>query len=179
MYSLEVFSSVVWGSIIRCRESQSYVSYPSEVDDGFFSEMGYHLCNSLVPSYPPEVITNLLSWLHGWNFTIDLYRILEHAVDECHHRRPKNIGPFSLEDILGREISNQDVVLNKVMAMHDALPPRFKEAKLSPDGGNVGLEDKFSFQAANITATLQLVRMFLFTMEDATIEKKSPLQRIC
>jgi hypothetical protein len=40
MYTLEVFSSIVWGGMIRCRESQSKVRYPSEVDDEFFLNWG-------------------------------------------------------------------------------------------------------------------------------------------
>jgi len=147
------------------------------VDDDSFDETAYHHPNNLVTSYNPQTITNPLSWLHGWNFTTDLYRILEHAVDECHRRRPSNTAPFSLGDLLGRETPNQSVTLKKVIAMHDALPPRFKETRLNPHDGHEGLEDKFSFQAANITATLQLVRMILFTTEAATVEQKYSVAR--
>jgi hypothetical protein len=179
MYTLEVYSSIVWGGIIRCRESQSHVSYPSEVDDEFFADSGYHPPNSLTSSLPlpSQSITNPISWLHGWNFTTELYRILEHAMDDFHRRRPSNIGPFSPSDLFGREAPHQSVVLNKVMSMHEDLPPRFKETKLIPLNGKGGLEDKFSFQAANITATLQLVRMVLFTAEDASVDEKCEIAR--
>src|SRR6266487_3088686 len=98
MYTLEVYSSIVWGSIIRCRESQSYVCFPSEVDDEFFSDSGYHPPGALMSTFQTQV-TNPISWLHGWNFTTELYRILEHAMDDFHRRRPSNIGPFSPSDI--------------------------------------------------------------------------------
>jgi hypothetical protein len=176
MYTLEVYSSIVWGSIIRCRESQSYVSFPSEVEDEFFSDSGYHPPGALLSTFQTQV-TNPISWLHGWNFTTELYRILEHAMDDFHRRRPSNIGPFSPSDIFGRDGPHQSVVLNKVMSIYDELPPRFKETKLSPQNGKGGLEDKFSFQAANITATLQLVRMVLFTAEDATVDQKCAITR--
>jgi hypothetical protein len=177
MYTLEVYSSIVWGSIIRCRESQSHVSYPSEVDDEFFSESGYHPPNVLISSFPSQAITNPISWLHGWNFANELYRILEHAMDDFHRRRPSNIDPFSPSDLFRRDAPHQSVVLDKVMSMHAELPPRFKETKLIPQNGKGGLEDKFSFQVANITATLQLVRMMLFISEDATVDQKCAIAR--
>jgi hypothetical protein len=177
MYSLEVYASIVWGSIIRCREAQSHVSYPSEIDDEFFSDAGYNQPNFLMAAFPQQAITNPISWLHGWNFTTDLYRILEHAIDEFHRRRPNNIGPFSASDLFGNEVPHQKVVLDKVMSMHEELPSRFKETKLIPQIRKGGLEDKFSFQAANITATLQLVRMILFTSEDATVDQKCTIAR--
>ncbi|KAE8450522.1 hypothetical protein EG329_006253 [Mollisiaceae sp. DMI_Dod_QoI] len=168
MYALEVYSSIVWGTIIRCREAQFHVSYPSEVDDEFFSDAGYH------PSLNP--LANPSCWLRGWNFTTDLYRILEHAMDDFHRRRPTNSG-FCPSELFNREIPDQSVVLDKVMFLYEDLPAQFKETKLNPLNGNGGLEDKNSFQAANITATLQLVRMILFTSEDATVDRKCAIAR--
>lgn len=63
------------------------------------------------------------------------------------------------------------------MEMHEQLPARFKETKLMPQNGKGGLEAKFSFQAANITATLQLVRMVLFSADEATVEQKCDIAR--
>jgi hypothetical protein len=152
------------------------VSFPSELDDDFFSDAGYNPPTSHAPGLPSQAIINPLSWLHGWNFTTQLYRILEHAINDYHRRRP-TIGPFSPSDLFGREMPHQSTVLNKVMSMHNELPPRFKETKMIPQNGKGGLEDKFSFQAANITATLQLVRMILFTSEDATVDQKCAIAR--
>jgi hypothetical protein len=72
---------------------------------------------------------------------------------------------------------HQNVVLEKVMEMHEQLPAQFKDTKLVPQNGKGGLEDKFSFQAANITATLQLVRMVLFTSDEATVDQKCAIAR--
>jgi hypothetical protein len=182
MYALEIYSSIVWGGIIRCRESQCNVSYPSEVNDEFFSDQtGYHppnSLNSLSSSYNNQAgIVNPISWLHGLNFATELYRILEHAMDDFHRRRPHTTGSFSPSDLFGRETPHQSIILNKVMAMHEQLPARFKETKLIAENGKGGLEDKFSFQAANITATLQLVRMILFTSDEATVEQKCTIAR--
>jgi hypothetical protein len=134
MYKLEVYSSIVWGGIIRCRESQFHVFYPGEVDDDRFSERGFE---NLLPEAPTNrrlsgtstTVTNDASWLHGWNFTTELYRILEHAMDDFHRRRPQNIGPFSPSDLFVRHTPSQSVVLDKVMSMHAELPDRFKEIR--------------------------------------------------
>ncbi|KUJ10337.1 uncharacterized protein LY89DRAFT_689616 [Mollisia scopiformis] len=174
MYTLEVYSSIVWGNIIRCREAQSHVQYPSEIDDEFFTDAGYHPPNSLVPS--PQVAGNTICWLHGLNFCTELYRILEHAMDDFHRRRPVR-NQFSPPALFNRETPQQSDVLNKVMSMYEELPPRFKETRLNLSHGQGGLEDKFSFQAANITATLQLVRMVLFTSKDATVDEKCAIAR--
>lgn len=158
MYTLEVYSSIVWGGIIRCRESQSRVFYPGKVDDDWFSERGFE---NLLPetrssrrrSITSTTATNEASWLHGWNFTTELYRILEHAMDDFHRRRPQNIGPFSPSDLFVRDAPPQSVVLEKVMSMHAALPDGFKETRTAVSDM---IEDRFSFQAANIAATLQV-----------------------
>jgi hypothetical protein len=144
--------------MIRCRESQSRVLYPSELDDEMFSETGIgNLPNSpttrRVSSFSKPAITDTNSWLHGWNFTTELYRILEHAMDEFHRRRPQNIGPFSPSDLFHQSAPPQSVVLEKIILMHENLPARFKETR-----GVVGetTADRYSFQAANIAATLQV-----------------------
>lgn len=175
MYTLEVYSSIVWSSIIRCREAQSQVQYPSEVDDELFSDNGYTHPNSY-NAYQGQAITDSKCWLHGWNFTTELYRILEHAIDDMHRRRRSSAGLSTPADLFVREIPHQNSLLNKVMSMHSDLPATFKEPK-SIENSEAGLEDRFSFQAANITATLQLVRMVLFTADNATTEEKCALAR--
>jgi hypothetical protein len=172
MYTLEVYSSIVWGSIIRCREAQSHVAYPSEIDDEFFSDGGYQGPNMIIP---PQA-ANPICWLHGLNFCTELYRILEHAMDDFHSRRPNN-NRFSPADLFKRDTPQPNVVLNKVMSMFENLPPHFKETKFNPSDAKGGVEDKFSFQAANIAATLNLVRMVLFTSKDATVAEKCAIAR--
>lgn len=173
MYTLEVYSSIIWGSIIRFREAQCQVSVPSESDDEFFSDAGYRPLNALLIS--STAASNTMCWLHGWNFAVELYRILEHAIDDFHRRRQTN--GSSPSELFNREVPHQTVVLNKVMSMYEQLPRQFKEASINPMNGQGGLEDKFSFQAANITATLQLVRMILFTSEKANPEEKCAIAR--
>jgi hypothetical protein len=155
---LDVYSSIVWGGVIRCRESQSRVSYPSEVDDDLFSDDGYaEVALSTSTKYQSHSINlpivSTSSWLHGWNFTTELYRILEHAMDRFHRRRPQQVGPFTPSEIFTRDAPSQASILENVMSMYSELPPKLKET--SPVVSHMG-EVIFGFQAANITATLQV-----------------------
>lgn len=47
IYTLDIFTSIVWGGVIRSREYQSNVSYPSEADDDMFDDSGF--ANADVP----------------------------------------------------------------------------------------------------------------------------------
>ena len=67
MYSLEIFSAACFDTPMYCREQHSNVLYPEEIDDDILAK-GDH--------------QGQLSWLQGWNFTIDLYRLLEHVLDQ-------------------------------------------------------------------------------------------------
>jgi hypothetical protein len=158
MYTLEVYSSIVWGGIIRCRESQSHVFYPGEVDDDGFSDTGCDNSSSETSNIQrlninPGTTTDRSSWLHGWNFTTELYRILEHAMNDFYPPRPQMIRPFTPSGLFVRDVPSQSVVLGTVMSMHAELPDRFKETR--PMTSNM-MENRFSFQAANIAATLQV-----------------------
>ncbi|TVY36125.1 hypothetical protein LSUB1_G005350 [Lachnellula subtilissima] len=177
VYQLDVYASTTWKSVIRCREAQSHVFYPSEINDEFFSDAGYQGLNTPVQGYNlPRTISNPSCWLYGWNFTTELYRVLEHAMDDLHRRRSAPIGSFSPIDLFGRDTTQHSVVLSKVMYVYDHLPQKFKEAKL-PTKGKPDKDEIYSFQAANITATLQLVQVILFTSEDAIVEQKCKIAR--
>ena len=82
-------------------------------------------------------------------------------MDEFHRRRKHNVGPFSPSDLFPRDVPSRSVVLEKVMFMHTELPARFKEPR-----NVVGemSEDIFGFQAANITATIQVSYWCLSTV---------------
>jgi len=165
MYTLEVYSSIVWKGIIRCRESQSKVLYPSEVDDDQFPE------NSV--TYPHAGSQNDIGsasgridpncWLHGWNFTTELYRILEHAVDDCHQRfysPPSHTSrQISTLELFGGSLASGSRIMETVMAQHAQLPARFRSIREVTT--NV-TEDRFGFQAANIVATLQVSDKLMF-----------------
>lgn len=62
MYTLDLFTSISFGSVLRTREATSLVAFPSEIDDE-------HLL-----SPDPVQPASTLPWLIGWNFTSRLYR---------------------------------------------------------------------------------------------------------
>jgi hypothetical protein len=177
MYCLEVYCSAVWGRINRCREAQSQVAYASEIEDEDFSDAGYnHPSSHMIPQ---QSITNPNSWLHGWNFVTELYRILEHAMDDFYQRTSSRVGPVSLGDLFGNGIPHQSHALNRVMSMYSDLPPMFKEPQeISQNGKQQSSLDKnVGFQSANITATLHHVRMILTSPAEETVDQKYAIAR--
>ena len=102
----------------------------------------------------------------GWNFTTDLYRILEHNLSRLRSRSSR----FNLLDdtITSRSFSmaSQD----RVAELYSALPPVFKH--LQPATGDP-TKDIYGFQAANIQATMALLRMVYLSLEvDVDLQKK-------
>ncbi|MCJ1246653.1 hypothetical protein MMC30_003862 [Trapelia coarctata] len=174
IYTLEVYSSIVWGGTIRCREAHSRVQYPTEVDDEFFSDEGFDTEGAKAfiashPRLPLDPLGNNLSWLRGWNLTSDLYRILEHATDRFRTRRlesRRNI--VSVTGLFGERMPPEVSVLDNVGAMVNSLPQAFKVFQpITMDN----FVDRYSFQAANIAASVQLVRMLLFEPDTEVAQK--------
>lgn len=163
----------MWGGIIRHREAHSMVRYPSEIDDDYITSNGYNVPPAQTGTTSPNDIAGVssqpVSWLRGWNFTTDLYRILEHAVDGLRRRWSQGNWTSQFQSLLGRNNMSESVVMEQVMAMYSALPPQFRETV--PVTGDPA-KDLFGFQSANIQATLQLLRMVLFSTEDIGVERK-------
>lgn len=172
---MDIYASIVWGGIIRYREAHSLVRYPSEVDDEFITPYGYGL-----PSVSPESSTHShgdspivsrqpVSWMHGWNFTTDLYRMLEHVVDGTRRRFSSANGTTEVWPLFGPVFMSEPTVMERVLSMYNALPPQFRETP--PITGDMS-KDLFGFQSANIQATLQLLRMVLLSAEEIGVDRK-------
>jgi hypothetical protein len=165
----------VWGGVIRYREAHSLVHYPSEVDDEFITQHGYGvpLVSPESTSLPPSNVTIIsrqpINWLRGWNFTTDLYRILEHVVDGNRSRLSSANGTTEVWSLFEQSSISEPVVMDHVRTMYSALPSQFRETP--PTTGDMS-EDLFGFQAANIQATLQLLRMVLLSTEEIGVERK-------
>lgn len=151
------------------------VRYPSEIDDEFITTSKYD-----VPPVSPAsartghtgitlVSRQSVSWFRGWNFTTDLYRILEHAVDFHRRRWSQGNGTTQVWSLFGPASMPEGRVMNHVLALYSALPSQFRETL--PVTGDP-TKDLFGFQSANIQATLQLLRMVLFSAEDRGVERK-------
>lgn len=162
VYSIDVYAACTWGGIVRHRETQANVLYPAEVwDDSEITETGI--------AEPAGV-----SFLRGWNFTNDLYRILEHALGLLRQRKLEptesqvNRRLFSLTRLNSSFPSSKEV-LDTIQEDYNQLPVEFKGAQAMT--GNV-YEDRFGFQAADIIVTMQTVKMVMTGLEDASVEKR-------
>ncbi|KAI6794186.1 hypothetical protein KC361_g5737 [Hortaea werneckii] len=160
-YTLDVFTSTIGTSVIRGSEAAFNVCYPSDIGDG--------TPGSAAGAFEMDTETGTLTWFKGWNFVTDLYRILEHTLYGL--RQLRNNGkrtPAMPVTFFDCPVS-QNAVLDHVMAMYEELPPIFKSTQPIT---NDSRETLFGFQAANIAATVQLVRMVLFTTEGSDVEQK-------
>ena len=176
MYTLDVYTAIVWRGVVRSREAQANVAYPKAVEDCEISNDGYAQPSLIAAatsiSTPASNVSNVSDecWLYGWNVTTDLYRILEHVVDHFRRRRPEHRVSTHIDAIFGQDSVPGSAVLDAILNMYKALPARFKE---TPPAFTAA-EHRLNFQTANIAATIQLVRMMLFAAENATV-----LERCC
>ncbi|KYK54093.1 hypothetical protein DCS_06049 [Drechmeria coniospora] len=181
IYTLDIYASVVWGGIIRSREQQSNVAYPIEVDDEFIDD-----AVAVDDDHSPHSASSTLNrgartvrsdcWLSGWNFITDLYRVLEHALTRFRYNSNRSRRQSFLHEIFDDKFTSvtEASVRDSVLRMYIDLPARFKETpKLTY---NVK-QDRFGFQAANITGSLQLVRMVLFAAGGASIDERCQIVR--
>lgn len=170
----------MWGGVIRYREAHSLVRYPSEVDDEFITSHGYGLppvspaSSVLSPGDVAVVSRQPVAWLRGWNFTTDLYRILEHVVDSNRRRFSSANGTAQVWSLFTPTSISEPAVMERVLSMYAALPSQFKETQ--PTTGNMA-KDLFGFQSANIQATLQLLRMVLLSAEELGVDRKCDVAR--
>lgn len=130
--------------MVRHRSCQSFVSYPDHrLDDAV----------SLSPTLAGELDT--VNWIQGWNTVTDLYRAMEEIMDAAayQHQRAAPHKPPDLPSPFGRPplsvIESWPVIRDR----YDALPSVFKETK--PLTG-IFVDNVYSFQAANLSVTLQV-----------------------
>ncbi|CAN9153176.1 unnamed protein product [Alternaria alternata] len=155
-YTLDVFISIVWNGSVHVYGANARVHYPTEVEDELITPL------ATLPSPKPTI-----SWLRGWNFTTDLYLTLEHAYSQL--RKPAALidnridvaAIFGLPTLLSSHSSA--AVLASITERYHDLPSNFKT--FAPPTGN-RLRDIFGFQAANIQATLLLLRMLFLSIDD-------------
>lgn len=146
----------MWNGSVHAYGANARVHYPTEVEDELITPLG------TLPSPKPTI-----SWLRGWNFTTDLYLTLEHAYSQL--RKPAALIDnridvatiFGLPTLLSSHSST--AVLTSITERYHDLPSNFKI--FAPPTGN-RLRDIFGFQAANIQATLLLLRMLFLSIDD-------------
>lgn len=131
--------------------------YPTEVEDELIT------ATATLPS-----LQSTRSWLRGWNFTTDLYLTLEYASNRLRARQSRIDDRLDVVSIFGMPSSSSAAVLASVTARYDALPTDFK--MFAPPTGD-RVHDIFGFQAANIQATLLLLRTIFLCADD---ERNNP-----
>lgn len=174
----DVYRSIIWGGNYSFKEFCTDVKYPSEVPDDHITTSGYVLpptARSVHETFPSAALEDSKCWLHGFNFTITLYRWIDNAMPSYRLRMRTAPLPESQPmtfDLAGTLDPHQQPQgkLQRIMNSYAALPEKFKLTSLSRNGG-CGLN--IDMQAANITAALQLLQMIQFTTEKATVEKKT------
>lgn len=150
MYRLEVHTACMFGSLIRCSETQCDVGYPS----------GLHH-----PSFIPGRDGQFEDWFSGWNLTTDLYRLLEHAVLNLRFRHRKQSSILQSYD--GPDISH---IMERLSKLQDQIVPQFGSvASRSSDSGR----NRCGFQACNILCTIHLARMM------ASVASHQGIQIVC
>lgn len=174
MYSLDVYSSAIWGTEIHFRDHMSFVSYPSDVNDDelpgpsdMFEQIQYRKVIEQPSKFKPYT-------LRGWNFITDLYRILENVMVDAVFRGSDHTSTFSPAGaFLATSTSSSSEMLNKVLRTYQELPAHFE--KTSADGLCARRKHPYEsdFLAANITTTFQLIRYILFPVEEVTSDSNS------
>ena len=71
---LDVYSAIIWNCFLRSQEIHASVYYPTDIDD--------------VDVAPETLAEPGVSWLKGWRFGLDLYRILEYAMSKTRAKKP-------------------------------------------------------------------------------------------
>lgn len=168
IYTLDVFTSIAWGGIIRSCERQSNVGYPTAADDDTFDDTGFHLHNP--PSRRLDETPNSVSWIAGRNFVTDLYRLIENIIIRTPVRTNDTYRHVSIHNVLQNHTPlPREHIWMDVSKMHSDLPQCFKD--VTPFSQNPKL-DRFGFQAADIIATMQLLSIVLLSATGASVAEK-------
>ncbi|KAM0748333.1 hypothetical protein T439DRAFT_328316 [Meredithblackwellia eburnea MCA 4105] len=130
-YQFDVYTSIVWGHPVLHRGSQLRVSYPKEAS---------------VLSFDPAIINqDEMYWIFGWNRVTDLYRILEHSIDQLRNAQiplPGNFPAFIMPEKFTESIDS----------LYSSLPDYFRTFR---DDGSQYLNT----QTANLLITVQMARV--------------------
>lgn len=158
VYTMDIYAAVVWNCFLRSQEIHANVKYPA-------------IDSSEIPQEAREGDDGKGYWLVGWNFAVDLYRIMEHVLNKVRAKRFRHEDRRCVDNLVFQDTFSDNDVMETVLRLYYQLPTHFKETP-PPTPGN-HKPNLFAYQAANIQATLQLLRMILFSMEDGPgIERK-------
>ncbi|OJJ38305.1 hypothetical protein ASPWEDRAFT_168219 [Aspergillus wentii DTO 134E9] len=152
-----------FGFVSRQREAKATVLYPAEVyDDEDITEAGIQL-------EPKKV-----SFLRGWNFCSDLYRLLEHMDGLVRAARQTSVEePGGLvTSFLSRRQPPKNFAsdsLHLVSKLFEDLPDNLK--KINSMTGDPQT-DRYGFVASNILITTQTLKMILVGCEKPSVHAR-------
>jgi hypothetical protein len=149
-YCLDVYAAAIWNCFLRSQEIHANIRYPVDFDEQSQFEF----------KSPSQ---NQHSWLVGWNFVTDLYRILEHVLNKARANRFQHEDRRSVNNLVFQDNFSDQHVLHTIMQMYYELPTAFKETPTMTGDVN---RDIYGYQAVHIQASIQLVRIIIFSMED-------------
>ncbi|KAH7394278.1 hypothetical protein DE146DRAFT_679512 [Phaeosphaeria sp. MPI-PUGE-AT-0046c] len=164
VYTLDIYASIVWNGDVHSCSTNARVRYPTEVEDRYITTLG-----------SPASVQPYTSWLRGWNFTTDLYLVLEQASNRLRARQSRLDDRFDVNAVFGISSTPSSTMLAYITARYNSLPANFKF--FDPPTGKPE-RDIYGFQAANIQATLLLLRMVFLCTEDDP-DKASDVQLKC
>lgn len=162
MYRLEVHSALIGGHVIRCPELQCGVAYPMYTRGlaGVLDPTGgagvgvggpHHASASGASGGGPSPKPRPGSWLTGWNYITDLYRMLEHVIVRMRKIRVKAV--HTDVDNIDRLLPPIDEILQGVLDRKSKLPGYASHAEPASEDREMNL---CGFQVANIACTYQV-----------------------
>ncbi|VUC26863.1 unnamed protein product [Clonostachys rosea] len=164
VYQQEQYIANNFNRVSRQREIKATVLYPAEVfDDDDIDETRTWYRNDKV------------SFLRGWNFCTDLYRLIEHVDSTNREVNTMNSasGPGSvITSFLSRlktpaHFASDTLAL--ISSMHRELPPELKKVRAMT--GDLDT-DRFGFIASNILVTTQTLKMQLIGPERSSVHQR-------
>ncbi|KAJ0120018.1 hypothetical protein J7T55_000871 [Diaporthe amygdali] len=162
-YQQEQYLASSFGLASRQREVKAMVKYPAEVsDDDDITETGVQLWADQV------------SFLTGWNFCSDLYRILERLQGTERARQQAMLGEpgYKTEAFLSELYSSKKLAaksLHFVSESYENLPLALKKVKAMT--GDVR-KDRYGFIACNVLLTTQTLKMLLVGTEGPSVHMR-------
>ncbi|KAL6360813.1 hypothetical protein LRP88_06521 [Fusarium phalaenopsidis] len=151
-YQQDQYISNSFGFISRIREAKTSVKYPAEVfDDVDITETG-------ILQRPDRV-----SFLRGWNFCTDLYRLLQYLDDtfKTQQQFTRDEPGSAVSSLLARLRSPKNFsseMLHLISDLHAELPDELKRVKAITGDPQ---SDRYGLIAANILITTQTLKMVL------------------
>ncbi|KAJ9256875.1 hypothetical protein C8Q69DRAFT_499124 [Paecilomyces variotii] len=165
VYQQEQYIASNFGLPARQSEANRSVRYPVEVFD-----------DEDITATQINLRQDQISFLQGWNFCSDLYRLLEHIraakhMEQQGKTKTTNESSSEIETLIAGVRPPRDFAsdsLHFISKAHKDLPPVLKSVKTLT--GDLST-DRYSFVAANILFTTQNMKMLIVESEQPSINR--------